>query len=449
MIIRQSYKFGAAVALISLFFLFPVLNIELYSIIGISLFLFFVTKFYFDLGVTVDIRDIMILFAFLQWVIGPVLSYHLIEDNPIFYMSVDEKTYMGYIVPAVSLFALGLYVPFFPKKNNEHTQLYQLQLLTQKYPNLDLLLLISGIILIRFWEPAPQFLKFFIYLLSNIRFVGIFLLFIRNRPYKWLFFGAFMLSMLAGSVQSALFHDLVLWLGFSIIIISFVRKFSIVQKSLMLAGALSIVVMIQVAKPFIRRLSASERNITTFYETADTKINEENILQEQGWINYNISRINQGWIISRIMYNVPTFEPFANGETIWVGIKGSLLPRFIAPDIRTQAGNSAYFERFTGQKLARRTSMDISIVGEAYANYGVTGGAIFMFFLGLFFNFILHYIINLSLKHPILLLMIPFMFLHAVKAETDFTSTMNYLVKSIFTVIAFFIGMRRVLGYYI
>jgi hypothetical protein len=90
--------------------------------------------------------------------------------------------------------------------------------------------------------------------------------------------------------------------------------------------------------------------------------------------------------------------------------------------------------------------MDISIMGEAYANYGVNGGVIFMFFLGLFYNFILSRIFIYSVNTPTLILMIPLMFLQVVKAETDFTSSMNYLVKAIMVVFMIYFGLRKMLG---
>lgn len=444
--INVSYRigFGAALSTFLFFFLFSSINI--YSMLGISLFVFFSTKFFFDLSRTIDVRDLMIVFALLQWIIGPILAYNFVEDDPIFYMSIDEETYMKFIFPATLFLAIGLYIPIFPKRINEKNILTLIQKITLKYPTLDLILFFSGIVIINLWNIAPQFLKFFVYLISNVRFVGLYLIFIHNRPYKWWYFVLFMLSMLAGAVESALFHDIVLWSGFSMMVLSFILNFSTTQKSIIVSSVVFLVLLIQIGKPMIRSLNPEKRDVEIFYSEATEKLYQEEFIFSEEFINYNISRMNQGWIITRIMAHVPIHEPFAEGETIWKGIKGSLLPRFLDPEERVTAGNSVYFYRFTGLQLAAATSMDISVIGEGYANFGLTGGIVFMFILGLFYNFILHYVLNLSQKYPLLILMIPILFFHVVKAETDFTSSMNFLIKAIMVVVIIYLGLRQILG---
>jgi len=446
MIKNVSYRISFVVSLFTLLFFFLFTTISVYSMLGISLFMFFSVKFFFDMSKTIDVRDLMIVFALLQWIIGPILAYHFVTEDPIFYMSVDEETYMGFIFPATLFFAIGMYIPIFKKKINEKNILILLEKITAKYPNLDLILFFSGIVIISLWEIAPQFLKFFIYLTSNIRFVGLYLIFIHNRPYKWLYFILFMLSMLAGAVESALFHDMVLWMSFSMMALAFILNFSTTQKTTILGSVLLLVLLIQIGKPIIRDLNPEERDVQLFYDETTEKLYQEEYIFSEGFINYNISRMNQGWIITRIMSFVPTYEPFADGETIWKGIKGSLLPRFLDPEGRVSAGNSEYFYRFTGLQLAAATSMDISIIGEAYANYGINGGILFMFILGLFYNSVLHYVLNLSQKYPLLLLMLPILFFHVVKAETDFTSSMNYLIKASMVVVSIYLGLRQILG---
>jgi hypothetical protein len=42
--------------------------------------------------------------------------------------------------------------------------------------------------------------------------------------------------------------------------------------------------------------------------------------------------------------------------------------------------------------------------------------------------------------------MIPILFFHVVKAETDFTSSMNFLIKAIIVVVIIYLGLRQILG---
>ncbi|MCF6243135.1 MAG: hypothetical protein L3J74_17570, partial [Bacteroidales bacterium] len=146
-------------------------------------------------------------------------------------------------------------------------------------------------------------------------------------------------------------------------------------------------------------------------------------------IDAAIDRINQGWIVARIMSHVPRYEPFANGETIVTGIRASLIPRFLDPN-KPKAGGRNYFTRFTGKLISDNTSMGLSPLGEAYANFGSTGGIVFMFLLGLFYNFYLFLLLRLSNKYYSMILWIPLLFLQVIKAETDFVVVLNHLVKA-------------------
>lgn len=443
---NNSLSISASIAMFAFALLYFYTNISFYSTLGIVQFVFFISKFFFDLGKKIEIRDIMILLATLQWVIGPILSYLFVIDDPIFYMSVDEKTYMSFAFPANLTFAIGLYLPLWPKKLDENAIFNQIKQTLEKYPNLDLLFIGGGLFLNLTEKFYPSVLGFFVYLLASIRFIGLYLLILRNRPYKWVIFSLVILSFASLSLANAMFHDFLLWLSFMVIIIAFIYKFSNIQKIILFLGGLFLILSIQLVKGQFRSLNQEERTIGQFYDMASESYNADASIFTDVFIQYNINRLNQGWIISRIMYNVPLFEPFADGETIWRGIKASLVPRFLNPEIKTFVGFSEYFYRFTGLKLAYGTSMDISIMGEAYANYGVNGGVFFMLILGLFYNFILSRIFIYSVNTPTLILMIPLMFLQVVKAETDFTSSMNYLVKAIMVVFMIYFGLRKMLG---
>jgi hypothetical protein len=118
------------------------------------------------------------------------------------------------------------------------------------------------------------------------------------------------------------------------------------------------------------------------------------------------------------------------------------LPR-IADQGKAIAGGKEYFEMFTGEQLAESTSMDLSTIGEAYGNFGITGGIIFMLIYGLFLNFIFNRILKYANKFPTIIFWIPFLFLQFVKAENDFTSGLNHFVKALVIVWFFYYIIRR------
>ena len=75
--------------------------------------------------------------------------------------------------------------------------------------------------------------------------------------------------------------------------------------------------------------------------------------------------------------------------------------------------------------------MNIGPFGEAYANFDKAGGVVYMFFYGLFFNFVLSSILKLAEKRPSIVLWLPFLFYYSIGVETDLLSTMGSLIKGL------------------
>jgi hypothetical protein len=121
----------------------------------------------------------------------------------------------------------------------------------------------------------------------------------------------------------------------------------------------------------------------------------------------------------------------------------ALVPRILNPS-KVSAGGHKNFERFTGTPLNRKTSMDLSLAGEAYANFAVTGGILFLFLVGLFYNWVLVAVIRAARKHPTIILWIPLLFFQVVKAETDLATVLNHLVKSLIMVVFVYATFRYV-----
>jgi len=242
-----------------------------------------------------------------------------------------------------------------------------------------------------------------------------------------------------------MFHEFLLWMGFFFIIVTFIYKINIREKIFYFVGLIMLIVIIQTIKYEFRGLMSGFSNKTElftnlvqkkFIETDDYKSVENR--------NAFITRINQGWIIARIMSWTPKYEPFAEGETIREGIKATLLPRILAPN-KAFAGGKKYFQRFTGKELSGATSMNLSPLGEAYANYGVVGGAIFMFFFFSLYNLVIFIIFREANKRPTLIFFLPLLFLQVIKAETDLTIVINHLFKASIAVIMLYVGLEKIL----
>ena len=442
----DSVKIATGVSLLAFMFILTASSMPFYSSLGIALFIFFCFKFFFELGKTIEIRDLIITIALLQWIIGPVLKYHFSPDDIFYYMAVPEETYISFAFPASLFFIVGMYFPGLYRKMDSGHHIKRVHQLLKAYPNIDLILVGVGVIAAIAEDFVPVAVKFFVFLLGGARFIGLFFLVLSNRRFKWQIFAAVLFWLFIDTLRHAIFHELLLWLVFLFIILAFLYQFRTKQKLLFLVPIIALAVLIQSLKFYFRaefgQYASSFDRAGLFAEMVTKELQSGEKTLSSSNFDAAIDRINQGWIVARIMRYTPYHEPFANGETILSGIEASLIPRFLNPS-KAKAGGRDNFERFTGKKISDNTSMGLSPLGEAYANFGINGGIFFMFALGLFYNFYMFIVLRLTKKHPSLILWLPLLFLQVVKAETDFVVVLNHLVKASIVVAMIIFSIRK------
>jgi hypothetical protein len=309
-----------------------------------------------------------------------------------------------------------------------------------------LIFVIIGTLADLIYNILPVSISFFVYLLSGLRYVGLYLLFISERKNRILYVSIVIILSLITVLRETIFHEMLLWLTFFIIIVAFISKPSIYKKILFFSIILFFALSVQTVKFFYRKaLGTEDSNVKLFSNLVQEKVIESDYVFSPENIDAMILRINQGWIIARIMNWVPNYEPYAKGETIKQAVISSLVPRFLYPE-KSIAGGREYFTRFTGKLISKNTSMGLGLLGEAYANYGNTGGIIFMFIIGFFYNFFLFLIFKIAKSHPLLIFFIPLLFIQVVKAETDFSVILNHLVKATMAVFMVFFIFRNFLN---
>ncbi len=437
-----------SVLITSLFYAFY--DFYLFSIFSIFIFIYFGLKIFNELGKKIEIRDIMIFIAILQWLIGPILSYRFTDDKVFYFMIIGEEEYVNYVFPATFFLIIGLYLPIFGYKFNENLILKNIYSIIKQKPNIDITLIAIGIVSEILINYVPLSLRFAFSLLGSLRYIGLYYLMVGKRPFKWIIFSIIMLWLLYIAIDHTVFQSFILWAGFMFLIIAFLYKLSKAKKISIIILFVSMVFIIQTVKYEFRQLTwfaegKIDNKMEIFTNLVKKNLSRSDLLFSEANIQALISRINQGWIIARIMYYIPVYEPYAEGETIKIAIASSLLPRFIYKD-KITAGGNAYFERFTGLNMGKSTSMDLSIVGEAYANYGKFWGIVFMFFLGISYNAVLYIIFRISLYNPTILFWIPLIFFQVIKAESDLATSLNHLTKASMLVFAFFWSAKNIWG---
>lgn len=385
----------------------------------------------YDLGISLSIRNIIALIATMQWLLGPVLGY-LYNDTVYmgYRMNLPKEMYFSFILPGSLTYFLGLYL-----KMHQQTKMYDFKSYPVNYYQKGKFFIVLGFI------TGLLPIGFLAYILGGLKFVGLFYMFASNNKNKYLWIVPVFGMLIISSLGNGLFHDLILWGSFFMMMYFLFKPAPFFKRIMYVFSGLLIVVMIQFIKGDYRAVIWNNQNITAnkaeiFFNIAQNKIfGNEKIFSEEN-ISANVVRINQGWIIAKVMEHVPAYEPYANGATIKDAIAASIFPRFLMPN-KVMAGGQGNMEKFAGVTLVN-TSMDISQIGEAYANFGFWGGILFMFILGLFFNWVITTIEKKTVKFPDLVFFIPLIFLQAIKAETSLATVLNHVVKTAIVVWFFF-----------
>jgi hypothetical protein len=403
---------------------------------GISLVAF--RRFWKDFNNGVALMPVAALLAIVQWLIGPLWFYIGNYTHQMMGMQVDEPTYFSLAVPGTAAYALGLLVigqtvPLRPVLKAIETG-------TLLLPG-GLLLMVSfgADLAARF---APTSLAYFFHLLSQLRYVGVLYFLASPGLTPKLLAVVAVFPLFVNSAASAMFHDLILWIG---ILLSF--WFARVARSQVFKGM--VIVLVAAGVFTIQGIKGSFRekvwsgqeaslggHLVDFW-THSFSANPDEILEGA------LYRFNQGWIVSHVQTHVPLVEPYARGSTLKDALVAALLPRFFYKE-KGQAGGRTNFIRFTGLELNENTAMTISLLGEGYANFGRAGGALFLLLTGLTMAGSYVMLLRWTRQHSLFLLWLPMIYYQAIKAETDLTEILNHVVKGTIVAVTVFILLEIV-----
>jgi len=411
------------------------------SVFGVIFVIYIFWRFINALGKNLPVLELMMLISGLQWVVGPYIGYKQETSHYKYYMYVDETTYMSYVVPAFVCFCLPLLFVLRKEKTWETINFL-------KYLPYSKFLLLIGIVSDVLSTVSPSSFIFFFFLVSQFKFIGAILLFFSQKKSDQYFLYGALLYLFVSALARAMFHDLLLWGVFMFMYWALKKNPTLKTKLLLIFSGILFTIVIQTVKGAFRTniWGGYEGNkLELFVDTFNEKVSTGFFNEEQSTSELNV-RLNQGWIISAIMYYTPKFQSFGNGETIKEAVFSSVLPRFLNPSKKI-AGGRENFEKFTGLLLSSGTSMGISIIGESYANFGVDNGIIFMFFWGSFLAWYWKRIMQFVYRYPLILMFLPVLFLQVVKAETELVVVLNHLIKASIVVALFFWIARKHLNW--
>lgn|GEM_PF-991461 len=401
---------------------------------GIAVFTFITIELIDGFGKRVPIRELFSFIVFLQLFISPLIAYQYFNNQASFEMYVSQDIYMAYMLPALIAFSLGLHIMLFERKANFSFEKININ---RKGESVALVLIFVGLVSTFILENVPSGLRFILYLMVMLKFVGAFMLLFSSNKNKWFWILLVYVLFTIETIRGGVFYDLFVWVGFLYILLELKWKSSLLRKLVYFALGFVIIYFVQSIKREYRELTWQKEVLIedreeVFFEIASEKIGSGNTFKETNNFDRFISRLNTGWIVSKVMEHTPSKEPFVKGELLLKDVKSVFLPRFLFPNKSSTGGedNRKKFTRFTGRRLLSGTIMRVGAFSDAYINFGVVGGWICMFFVGLFFNILLSYMMNLSSKRVEFLFWVPFVFAYAIRMS-DFLMILNYTLKAL------------------
>jgi len=369
------------------------------------------------------LAQIAALLACLQWLVGPVWYYGGNYAVQHMGMWVPEKDYFAIAVPGCGMFSLGLLL--FGRSINQRGMLFPVS--RRHFFTIGVLLNAAALCGDVAGRVGPSSLAFAFFLVSQVRYVGVlYLWFSEREKARWLA-GLCILPLFMNSSESAMFHDLLIWCGLLFCFWFASRRRTIWMKTSIVTGAALLAFTVQGVKKSYREKVWSGKE-ASFSDEVIGFWSGFSDLDHTELLEGTMTRLNQGWIVSRVFYYVPANEPFANGETVRDAVIASIVPRFLYAD-KAEAGGRQNFIRFTGLPLNEVTSMNLSLLGEGYANFGKYGAFVFLFVAGAGISLAIGFCNDFAGSRPAFLFWIPLIFYQAIKAETDSTEIFNQILK--------------------
>ncbi|MBV6440284.1 MAG: hypothetical protein DYG98_10775 [Haliscomenobacteraceae bacterium CHB4] len=407
------------------------------------------------LGKKIAILEVIIMLALLQWLFSAVITYQIFNEyNDLAFlwktfMNIPAEEYFAFVLPGTLMMIAGLKFPVTWTKTYDHrTLIARAKEHLHERGHIGLWISAIGAAVFFFVPFMPQVMRGAVNFFAQLLYVGLFyILFSKKSKYKGLLL-VFVLSItLLNSIMTGMYGELVLWGTLFIIMYLMEYPVSVKRRIGVLFLAVFTILLLQSIKHEYRKETwgpdeSRKADFGFFITLMRDRLSDPASLIEVERLFNIAARANQGFLIAQTMSYVPKHEPFAKGETILKSVAAAVTPRLLWPN-KPQAGGRDNVSRFLGAPEVSY-SYNISPIGEAYVNFGKTGGIVFMFFYGLIFNFFFHQALALCSRYPTIVVWLPLLFVGSLKVEGDLLTTFGSLVKGVmFAFIVF--GFSRVI----
>jgi hypothetical protein len=380
--------------------------------------------------------QIIAIVGLIQLILAAWGNQYFLSHKPNFDIGRDIYVYMTYAGPVCLALILGLFLPlirFHGGMEFFNTPVTATHLRAPLLVELRRLFLI-GIAAKFLGAAAPGSLRFFVELIGLLSYVALFgMMFLRTRHWKRYAVATLSLEFLT-TLASGSFHGLLLWGMMFVLVLSYIEKWGKKTVRVMLLGMLAVLVLQSVKEVyrdqfwFGKSAGYSQSRVVAFFGMTADVLTDPASLFEESHIADSLVRLNQGWIVNRVMVWTPKMQPYAEGATIKRSIV-AIVPRFLVPGKASTAGR-VDFETYTGHELFGGASMGLGYAGEMYANFGYWGGIFGVFIYGLLLGLGFRFLYRMALKSALWWAWGAYIFLIAVKAESTVGYVLNWSVKA-------------------
>jgi len=433
----------------------PSLFIENILMFSLTLICVQMIDFIWNLGQKIKPLDLMAMLATIAYLLSPAFSYYLVEIEwyeGYNFMATTAERYFEVALPGTIALIGGLNFPFKATMVDHKARIAEIEEHLAKHVDVGIKLFWAGCVCTVLSPFMPSGVAHFVVIGSHLIYIGGLYIWFSGYKGRLPYFITMFLLPLIKSIKYSMFGEMIFWYIFLIMIllVKYPIKFY-VKISIVLVG-MFLILFIQSIK-YEYRLNTwqstdvgFEQRMEIFEQLSSDRVKNPELLYGQAILSGILDRSNQGSLTSMAIRYTPEYEPFAKGETIFLATAASFIPRFLWPDKPTVDGHEN-MRRFTGFQPFESTAMDIGQLGDAYVNFDIWGGAVFLLFYGMFYGFVNAKLFEMSASFsPAALLWIPLFFAGCIQVESSVLSTVNHLIKvTMFFAIVYW-GFRRFLN---
>lgn len=377
--------------------------------------------------------DLIASAACLQWIIAPWLSEAYPPNLPMFRMLLPATEYLRYALPATVALWVGLHLPA-SRRLSKTWEMPEVEQLTPRVRHTLDLIIVVGLAADASVDYAPIEWAFLAYLISSLRFVGALGWMVTRTPgWPWRV-GLVMVHLTAVQSTGGLFYLVVHWGGYFLLVYAFMKRWRWQMAVALFVGLLGLS-LLQTVKPTFRnslaeqKISGPVESFTRLTSLMWDRVKAGEIVNPEADPGDSLVRFNQGWIIARIMTNVPSKQPYARGQTVFDAAVFSIVPRFLFPTKREGASRQL-FTLYTGTELSVGTRMGLGIIGEFYANFGLWGGVAATFAYGCLIGWVFLLFAHRAQRNPLWWAAASTVLLPSVEPGFNLEDILNHVTKA-------------------